>query len=98
MLRTVRLNLKEDDRDYHLFVITKKSNDEVRTIVDNIINSLNNEEISLYQAREHIQLQLGEDVSESSFKKFNFIVDFEHEENQEQSSQTQPNNQEVKQQ
>ena len=80
MLRPVRLNLKEDDRDYYMFAITKKDNGEVREIVDNIVNSLNSEEISLHIAREQIIEQLGKDVSESSFKKFNFIVDFKHDE------------------
>lgn len=81
-LRNIRINL--NDQSYGkdkivtdiLFVMTKKTNTEINNIVNEILDQFHNEEIALYTMRKDIVEKLSKDVNQSSYKKFNFTIDF----------------------
>lgn len=76
-LRTALINLREEDITDKVFVITKKTNTEINTIVNEILDEFHNEKISLFETHRKIVDELSEGVNKSSYKQFNYTIDFD---------------------
>ena len=60
----------------YMWALTKKTNNEVNTIVDKLLGDFHNETISLWQLQENIRDDLGEDISSSSYKEIKRTINF----------------------
>lgn len=78
-LRNVKINLIDSSYEGYqhvtpMFVLTKKNNGEIKSIVEDILNKVRNDEIPFFTAQEDIIKILSEDVSESSHKTMSFDI------------------------
>ena len=88
-LRNIRINLN-DVTEYvegdtntiteYFHVMTKKTNNEIGNIVNKVLDNFHEGKTSLWQLRNNITDQLLENVSKSSYKVIDFVIDFGTEE------------------
>lgn len=86
-LRNIKINLsditKYNKDDVHrntktyMFVLTKKTNQQIKDIVKPIVDKFNSELISYWHVRKMINDELSEGVSPSSYKEFNWVINLE---------------------